>query len=511
MGSVSCENLIIRADASVRVGTGHMMRCLALAQAWRDRGGRAVFLSHCESNTLRQRVEAMGIDFVPLNRPYPESTDLEELLALSRQFSASWIVLDGYHFAPTYQQSVRAAGYRLLVIDDVAHWSEYHVDILLNQNINARQLRYLCDPDTELLLGTQYALLRPEFLVWRGWRREVPETAHKVLVTLGGSDPDNATLKVLRALQLISVTGVESRIVVGPANPNLETLQRAIQGSADSLQLLTDVNNMPELMAWADVAIVAGGSTCWELAFMGAPAVLLVLANNQTAVAAGLNSAGAALNLGWHASLKATDIAGPLGDLLRSPDKRRAMTRHGKRLVDGNGAMRVASLLNRGGLVLRLVQREDCRLIWEWASDPVTRAHSFSPEPIPWEQHLLWFEARLIDPSTYFYVAMDVNTQPIGQLRFQVEGDAATVSVSLAPGQRGKGYGAEIIRLGFRQMFAATVVKLIHAYIKPGNDASIRAFGKAGFASTGTVEVQGCSALHFVLRRPQDHAGSISD
>jgi len=338
-------NLIIRADANVKIGIGHLMRCLALAQAWHAERGRAILLSHCESEALRQRVEKAGISFIPLDKPHPDSSDLQRTLAMLEKLQADWLALDGYHFDTTYQQAIRATGYRLLVIDDIAHCPEYHADILLNQNINAGKLTYMCDPDTRLLLGTRYVLLRPEFLEWRNWRREISGVAPKVLVALGGNDPDNVTIKVIQALQQVNVPGLEAKIVVGPVNPNLDTLLWAVQNSNSNLQLLTTVTNMPELLAWADVAVSAGGSTCWELAFMGVPCIVLVLAENQTKVAEGLDQAGIVINLGWFDRISESEIAGAVTSLLSANECRHRMSQEGQNLVDGLGSVRVLACM----------------------------------------------------------------------------------------------------------------------------------------------------------------------
>jgi len=321
------------------------MRCFALAQAWQAGGGRAVFLSHCEGEAPRRRIEATGVVFLPLDEIHPAPADLRRTLALLEELHADWLVLDGYHFEPSYQQAVRAAGCRLLVFDDYAHQPEYHTDILLNQNIDASRLRYVCDPDTRLLLGTRYVLLRREFLTWGEWRRDAPEVARKVLVTLGGGDPDNVTLKVIRALRHVDVTGLEANIVVGPANPHLEELREAVKQMGGPLRLMTDVTDMPALMAWADVGLAAGGSTCWELAYMGVPSIVIVLAENQAGIAKGLDRAGIVINLGWHDQALEHRIAEALVGLLRAPERRRRMSRAAQQLVDGGGADRVIEAL----------------------------------------------------------------------------------------------------------------------------------------------------------------------
>ena len=282
------QPLIIRADASTQIGTGHVMRCLALAHAYRERERRAIFVTACNSDGLRRRLLDETFQVIDLERQYPETTDWETTSKVLAVHPDAWVVLDGYGFDPAYQCLIKETGHRLLVIDDTAHLNRYYADVLLNQNINAERLSYRCDPGTTLLLGVHYALLGPGFLYWRNWKREISEIARRVLVTFGGCDPDNVTIKAIRALQQLDAPDMEVRVVVGPSNLHLKALRHVVQPSSRSFQLLTDVNNMPELMAWADVAVSGGGSTCWELAFMGLPALVLVLAQNQQEIATAL-------------------------------------------------------------------------------------------------------------------------------------------------------------------------------------------------------------------------------
>jgi UDP-2,4-diacetamido-2,4,6-trideoxy-beta-L-altropyranose hydrolase len=508
------KRLLIRVDATTPIGSGHIMRCLALAQAWQAEGGQAIFLSHCESDALRQRITDEGMEFIPFAYPHPDPRDLHTTLEILRKhFNAAtgnqkakignnnWLVLDGYHFDAFYQQAVRAAGHCLLVIDDMAHLPAYHADILLNQNRGAEKLKYNCDPDTTLLLGSRYALLRQEFLAWRGWQREIPDVAHKVLVTMGGGDPDNVTLKVIHALEQVDVDGLEAVVVVGGSNPHFQKLESAVHDLKVPVRLVQNVANMPELMAWADVAVTAGGSTCWELAFMGLPSVVLILAVNQRIIAEILDGDGFAVNLSWHTLREAGDVAHQLRAIILSSEKRESMSYCGRQFVDGGGPMRVIRQLHDDELALRPVQSQDCCMVWEWANDPVVRTQSFSTEKILWEKHVAWFESQQTNASIRFYMAVDKNDVPAGQIRYQIDGQEAVVSVSLAPEQRGKGYSAEIIRLGTRELWATTKTNIIHAYIKQNNTASVRAFIKAGFISAGIEEIHGCPALHYVLRK----------
>ena len=495
-------NLYIRADAGAKIGTGHIMRCIALAQAWRDGGGKVIFLSHCESDTLCQRIIDEGFDLISVENPHPDPNDLSQTLAYLKHLSPTWFILDGYHFTPDYQKAIRDAGIRLLIIDDMNHLPHYHADILLNQNIYAESLWYSCESSTKLLLGAKYVLLRREFLKWRGWDRKIPDVASKVLVTLGGSDPDNVTLKVIQALQKIGIPDLEVKIVVGPSNPHVKSLKDTMSSAPSSVLILENVNNMPELMAWADLAVSGGGSTSWELAFMGVPSVVLVMAENQSVIAEELGRIGIVFNLGWHEQVSSSQVAQAVARLLLSAEARAGMTSRGLNLVDGDGVGRVLMRVRGQRTRLRRVREEDGRLIWEWANDPSVRAVSFSSEPIVWEQHLKWFQSKLNDPDCIFYVALNEEDIPVGQIRYDVKNGEATVSISLGSSFRGKGYGNEIIELSSWKLFNILDAKSIHSYVKMGNEASVKMFLEAGFKKMGMEMMYGEQAVH--LMKPKE-------
>jgi len=223
----------------------------------------------------------------------------------------------------------------------MAHLKHYYADIVLNQNLHAEDLHYSCEPYTKPLLGTKYVLLRREFLARRDWKREIPKMARRVLVTLGGSDPGNYTLKVIQALQKVDISGLEATVVIGASNPHADVLKKAMEQSRIPIRLIHNAKNMPELMAWADVAISGSGSTCWELAFMGVPIISLVLTENQRGVAKALSEAGVALNMGWFEQVTDSQVAKVLIDVLNSYDRRRKMNLAARALVDGEGAARV--------------------------------------------------------------------------------------------------------------------------------------------------------------------------
>ena len=339
------ETLLLRADGGLHLGMGHLLRSLALAGAWMARGGKAAFLAAGPEEVLHLRIEGAGARFFPLAHSHPDPLDLSSTLELVRELKPRAVSLDGYGYDPEYQAALRAEAPRLLVIDDLGHWPRYHARFILNQNLHASRLTYLGDPDTMLLAGPSYALLRPEFLAWRGFWREIPEVARKVVVTLGGSDAENVTLHVVQALHEVVADDLEIRVVAGSANPHREALRQACAAGPRRFELLCDVGDMPALFAWGDMAVAAAGSTAWEMCLLGLPSLLLVTSENQRPIAEELDRAGAARNLGWPRQVDAKSLARAVEELIRDSARRLAMSRAGQGLVDGQGAARVAEAL----------------------------------------------------------------------------------------------------------------------------------------------------------------------
>jgi UDP-2,4-diacetamido-2,4,6-trideoxy-beta-L-altropyranose hydrolase len=498
------KQLVIRVDASAQIGTGHLMRCLALAQAWKDGGNKVTFITNCQSEGLLQRLREEEFSLHVLAGSHPDPKDWNYTKDILAGYPDAWVVLDNYHFDEVYQQQVKEAGHPLLVIDDMAHLKHYYADIVLNQNLHAEKLPYSGEPYTRLLLGTSYVLLRREFLAWNDREREIPGVARHVLVTLGGSDAENHTLKVIQALQKVDITGLEATVVVGAGNPHADVLEAAARQNHVPIRLVRDARDMPPLMAGADMAISSAGSTVWELLFMGTPALVIILADNQRQIAEEVEKQGVGRNLGRAENLSVQSLAKSLVLMANDSNLRRKISKDARRLVDGGGARRAVAFIEEGrtlGLRLRPVRQKDCRLLWEWANDPVVRAASFSSEFIPWEDHESWFRTKLSDPTCHYFILLSEEGIPIGQVRFDTSGDEAEGNVSIAPDFRGRGYGALGIRIASERLFRETAVSRIYAHIKPDNNASIQAFTEAGYKTTGTKVVKGHKALQMVLKR----------
>ena len=501
--------IVFRVDASPQIGTGHVMRCLALGQFFRKVGERSVFVMCMVTPSVRGRLESEGFGVKILDCIPGSVDDAKQTVVASKEVSASWIVLDGYHFDAVYQCSIKEVGKKLLLIDDNGCASHYYADIVLNQNIYASEKFYSKrEHYTSLLLGTRYALLREEFLVWQGWKRKIPEFAQNILVTLGGSDPENVTRKVFDAILQLELNQL-SVIIVAANNRYSDQIKCLIEESKVNVELRNNVEKMSDLMAWADIAISAGGTSTWELAFMGLPMITIATADNQCQIVEEMSKARAAVNAGWHKDITPSMIGENISELICDPKKRSEMSQRARDLVDGNGADRVLKALRNASssqvldiVQLRRVHEGDEDFLWHLANDQDVRSASFSTKTIPWKDHIKWFRKQLNDPSIIFLIATFENV-PVGQVRFEIKDEEATISVSVKKEYRKRNFGSDIIRISTQKIFDSTEINKVHAYIKIDNSASVLAFQKANYKNLGQCNVKDYHAFHLEKEREE--------
>ena len=500
--------LLIRVDASITTGSGHVMRCLALAEAWQDEGGTVMAVMAEATPAIEERLRREAIEVTRLAATRGTEDDAARTARLAQDLQTAWVVIDGYPFDSAYQASLKSCGLRVLLIDDNGRADHYSADLVLNQNAHASENRYGRRASyTRLLLGPRYAMLRREFDSWRNWRREIPAAGHRILITMGGSDPDNFTLRTLEALLLVEQESLEVVVVIGGSNPHEVALEKAAAGlnTRCAVRLVKNALNMPELMAWADVAVSGAGTTCWEMCLVGLPSLVVDLAKNQFPVAERLNELGVACHIGSSHDCSAAKIASKLTELLASIETRSRMCSRGRELVDGRGASRVRDAMVNSSVRVRRARESDSRLLWEWANEPDVRASAFSQQAIGWEEHSAWFQARLADEACMILIGEVADGRPIGQVRInQKPNREAEIDLSVARDFRGAGYGSLLLETALQEVFDSCRITKVHAFIRPENLASARAFEKAGFLRLGEMQVKGNPALHYCRERPAE-------
>lgn len=339
--------VVIRADASVAIGSGHVMRCLALADALRKAGAQIAFVCREFEGDLCSHLETNRFRVIRL--PAGSSTagdDADQTVeALGKgSASADWIVVDHYGLDERWEARMRYPGRKIMAIDDLPG-RRHDCDLLLDQNLmpeGGGSYIGLVPQACRLLLGPRYALLRPEFARERTRLRQRDGELRRLLIFFGGSDPTDETSKALSGVLELGRNDLAIDVIVGSANPHKDLVRQRC-ATAANVAYHCQAENMAALMASADLALGAGGSASWERCCLQLPAVVAVLAENQVQVAATLARHGAVINLGDSSKTVSGDYAKAVSSLDRSALQE--MSRAAATLADAGGAARVAAEL----------------------------------------------------------------------------------------------------------------------------------------------------------------------
>ena len=350
--------VVIRADANSKIGMGHVMRCLSIADALLKRGEEVLFVT--ADDTPVPLLTKKGIPYRVLHTDYADmEAELPELLAVLRELTLraespeaallqrnTSILVDSYYVTEKYLAALKSR-ITTIYMDDIYAFS-YPVDMLINYNIYGEEMGYEKDAafaDTKLLLGTEYVPLREEFLAG-----EQQRTAANcgILITTGGSDSFNLAGQLLmEAMKYDALKEKEYHVVSGSLNPHIGELQ-ALAQKHENIHIHCNVTNMAELMAESEVALSAGGSTLYELCAMGVPVIAFFFAENQerlvqTFVKRGIAQYGGNYRTDGNKMIQNT-IAG-LETLLEDENLRTEYRKKARTLVDGKGAGRIAEAI----------------------------------------------------------------------------------------------------------------------------------------------------------------------
>ncbi len=361
--------VLLRTDASLQIGIGHVMRCLTLADALRAYGAECTFVCREHPGHLLERIRQRGFaahglsatseDIVPIVTQAKTRTNYSGWLGIDWSSDAAetrhvagdtvmdWLIVDHYALDARWEKALRPTCHQLMVIDDLAD-RPHDCDILLDQNLGRAERDYpdLVPDHCALLMGPNYALLRPEFADLRDYslrRRSVPKLRH-LLIAMGGVDEADATGAILEVLKDCTLPADCSiTVVLGPHAPWLERVRLLAAQMPYPTELRVNVCNMAQLMADSDLAIGAAGSTSWERCCLGLPTLIVTLAENQRQGAAALERSGCAMVLG-----NSDKISGNLRSMLSRLTTTRNLRQQSQAscsITDGQGASRVALVL----------------------------------------------------------------------------------------------------------------------------------------------------------------------
>lgn len=315
-------NIVIRADASLEMGTGHVMRCLTLATALANKGAVVNFICRNHLGNLIEEIQKKGFkvfSLTVLDEPefgdslkesmtdepklphanwlgVTQKQDADECREILQRIQPDWLIVDHYAIDQAWQKQLKPYYDKLMVIDDLGD-RQHICHLLLDQNYGSSEAKYkdLVPERCQVLVGTQYALLRPEFAQWREYSLQKRQSTKlkSLLITMGGVDADNYTGRILKQLEQTHLGTIDEVTVVMGANaPHLKEVQDIAQKLNVPTQIKINVSNMAEIMANADLAIGAAGATTWERCCLGLPTIQIVIADNQKKTAEALSRDG---------------------------------------------------------------------------------------------------------------------------------------------------------------------------------------------------------------------------
>lgn len=500
--------IAFRVDASIDIGTGHVMRCLTLADALSSDGAACHFLCRDLPGHLASLIQQRGHNIHLLPRAeetaddqttahsawltVTQAEDARQSKAFIEDNRPDWLIVDHYALDREWEASARKPGARLMVIDDLA--DRPHIcEVLLDQNLGRRLADYdgLVGSDCSRLIGPRYALLRPEFAERRkeSLVRRCEGRLERILVSMGGVDKDNLTARMLDTLSGMDLPeAVRIEVVMGPNAPHFEDVREQAATMPVPTNILRAVNDMAALMAKSDLAIGAAGTTSWERCCLGLPTVLVTMAANQVEAAAELETAGAVLLAG---DIRAPTLAFQVRDAvtwLCTPERLAEVAKNAARLVDGEGARRVCNVVALRAYKVRDAIVADAEKIYTWRYSGTSASYYRNSVVPEYDDHLVWIEKAVDAGRRLLMVAWD--EEDIGHVRFdpaKSEPGAELVSICIAPEARGQGHAERVLRAAMLHATGLGAENFI-AEVHPDNAASCRLFERLGFREAGSDE-----------------------
>jgi len=501
-------NISIRTDASVSIGSGHVMRCLTLAKELRDRGNEVQFICREHVGHLAKSIKEQDFNVILLpqnNNLYlygDNLVDEKNFLGVNEEYDAKqtsevifdarpdWMIVDHYELGSIWHSYIRNYCNNIMVIDDLANRS-YECDFLLDQTYKREKTEYqkLVPANCNINTGSNYALLRTEFLNLRKQafdRRKSLKNVQHILVSMGGMDPDNVTETILEGLFLVNWSDIVTvDVVLGDKAPHLEAIRTIQSSDSIKINIITNTNNMAKLMLNADIAFGSGGTTTWERCCLGLPSLLVISAVNQVDIVENLHSDGIIISLGWYSKLESLNIRKSLEKLITNHLELLSMSEKSFNVCDGLGVHRVASNLNKPFTItnesvnLRSATLDDTKIIFKWQRSNETRKYFNNTTCPTYDEHHKWMKTRVQNNKGYFNIIL-FSGVPSGVLRMEKVdkyNDGYLISILIAPEFRNKGIGRTALMLA-RELLPKSK---FYAEVSKENKASIKLFLSAGY------------------------------
>jgi UDP-2,4-diacetamido-2,4,6-trideoxy-beta-L-altropyranose hydrolase len=461
--------LYIRADGNSQIGLGHLIRCFALA------------------NMVKENFD---VTFVCKDIPVQTQTEFEKLFSVKKINSEKdfldsletndTVLLDGYNFDTNYQNEIKNNTCGLVCIDDL-HDKKFVSDLIINHAPGIKAENYNAALYTQFALGTEYALLRPEFIQQAAVEIKI-DKIEKVFICFGGADANSLTDKVLK--QVLKFSEFKKIIIVTGAGYLFKDELESFIKSDSRIEHYHSIDSkkMCELMSGSDLAIVPSSGILLEALACGCKVISGMTADNQKYVYSNYLQTNAFLDAG---KFEDENVLREINEAIKNPSSN-------NKIVDGKSKERLSKLFNqlvlKSSVILTKAGTNDLETTFEWAANPVVRAFSFSQHTITLDEHSNWFTKKIKDDNCLYLIA-EMNGEKIGSIRFDIDNNTAIISYLIAPKYHGKGLGLIILTNGLSYLQKeieknSLPVKNVIGYVMEENIPSVKAFERLGFKKT---------------------------
>ncbi len=510
---------IFRVDASLKMGTGHVMRCLALAKILKENGLDVGFICRKHEGNLIDKIRLSGFNVQELevleetevNNKLAHSCwlgatqqqDADECIDIFKAEKIDWLIVDHYALDEQWHKRLKAYYEKLMVIDDLAD-RKHQCDILLDQTFGRQQDDYveLVTEGCELLLGSQYALLRPEFSKWRKYsleRRSRPEFK-QLLINMGGVDVDNITGQVVDELKTCNLpSDINITIVMGGLAPHLNVIKSKANELPYKIEVRVDIDNMAEIMANTDIAIGAAGATTWERCCLGLATIQIVIAENQIFSAKILEQ---------HNAVQLVTKVNEISQLLESSNEwLKDVGVTASQICDGMGVYKVSNKMTDYKIILEKfgefelhnyvnLSADDKVLVLDMRNHSEIKKWMYSQDSISKKDHFKFIKSleNKID-QRYFLVKQKNNV--IGSINFSEINlySSAELGIYTNPFLQLRGSGRLIEAVASQYAFIELNVNKIKLEVFSDNEKAIYFYNKCGFKFIDTKKVNHKSVL----------------
>jgi UDP-2,4-diacetamido-2,4,6-trideoxy-beta-L-altropyranose hydrolase len=482
------KQIIFRADGNSLTGLGHLYRLFALAEFYRE-SFDIIFVCRADS-----QIDVIPKTYKSILIPLQVTIGNEpQWLRETFDVKQSIIIADGYHFNAEYQSIIKEKGFKLIYIDDLVSGHQY-ADVVVNHSLGIDATDYKGEPYSKYALGPAYAMLRPSFIEAVEKQRKI-HSFDTVIVCFGGADPLNLSMAAVSAL-LNCPEFSKINVVLGAAYANKAIF--ALYKSHPKVQIFQNLSEseLVQLMQSSNFGIAPSSNILYELCAVKMPLLTGHYAENQMRLYKGCIESGIAYGAGDISKFESRDFEVLIKRMLFEGNLSKYVDAQIK-MFDNKIKERFLNLID--SINYRRAGGEDMMLLYEWANDRITRENSYNSEPILLETHKVWFERKLKETGSCIFI-VEMDNQPAGMVRYDAQGENAVISIIVAEDFRGKGLAAEFLK-GTSSLKDTQCYANIFAYVKKQNNASAKAFEKAGYNKLREEIVNGVESIVYVLKR----------